>query len=71
MANKQAKEANGKGDYQLAVQKFTEAMKAGPVLALTLANRAECLLKLKRPLAAVSDCSAAIALNPDSAKAFR
>lgn len=70
-AKEQANEAKGSGNYELAVQKFTEAMKLGQVSALTLANRAECLLKLRRPLAAVSDCSAAIVLNPDSAKALR
>lgn len=70
-AKEKASEAKGSGDYQSAVQSFTEAMTLGSVSALTLANRAECLLKLRRPLAAVSDCTAAIALNPDSAKALR
>ena len=35
------------------------------------ANRAECLLKLKRPLAAIADCNAAVEINPDSARALR
>jgi hypothetical protein len=31
-----------------------------------LANRAAALLKAKRPLAALSDCDAALQINPDS-----
>ena len=46
-------------------------MTLGQVSAITLANRAECLLKLKKPCAAISDCTAALSLNPDSAKALK
>ncbi len=46
-------------------------MELGGASALTLANRAECLLLLRRPLAAISDCNEALKLNPDSAKALR
>merc|ERR1719492_693881 len=35
------------------------------------AKRAELLLKLKRPMACIADCTAAIAVNPDSGKAYR
>eukprot|EP00415_Alexandrium_ostenfeldii_P004370 UN4370 len=35
------------------------------------AKRAELSLKLRRPNACISDCTAAIAINPDSAKAYR
>merc|ERR1719240_694231 len=35
------------------------------------AKRAAFLLKLKRPCACISDCNAAIDINPDSAKAYR
>ena len=70
-AKEQANEAKANGDYDLAVKKYTEAMTTGPVSALTLANRGECLLKLRKPCAAISDCNAAISLNPDSAKALR
>jgi hypothetical protein len=38
---------------------------------MTLANRADLLLKAKRPLAALSDCDEALKINPDSAKALR
>lgn len=46
-------------------------MTLGQVSAMTLANRADCLLKVKRPRAAISDCNAALEINPDSAKALR
>lgn len=70
-AKEKANEAKANGDYDGAISFFTEAMKLGQVSALTLANRAECLLKLRKPRASISDCTAAIALNPDSAKALR
>jgi len=70
-AKEQAAEAKGNGQYELAVEKYTEALTLGQVSALTLANRAECLLKLKKPMAAISDCTEALLLNPDSAKALR
>jgi suppressor of tumorigenicity protein 13 len=70
-AKDEAADAKSNGDYNLAVEKLSIAMTLGPVSAMTLASRAECLLKLRRPTAAVSDCTAAIALNPDSAKALR
>ena len=38
---------------------------------MTLANRADLLLKARRPLAALSDCDEALKINPDSAKALR
>jgi len=55
-----ANEAKSNGDYETAIAKFTESMSCGQVSAMTLANRAECLLKLKKPCAAISDCSAAL-----------
>merc|ERR1719191_1153243 len=35
------------------------------------AKRGEILLRLKRPRACISDCTAAAEINPDSGKAFR
>merc|ERR1719217_332346 len=43
----------------------------GNTTAMVYAKRAEILLKLKRPNACIADCDAAVAVNPDSAKAFR
>merc|ERR1719188_493794 len=34
-------------------------------------KRADILLKLKRPNAAIADCTSALEINPDSGKAFR
>lgn len=70
-AKEQANDAKAAGNYDLAITKFTEAMAKGQVSALTLATRAECLLKMKKPCAAISDCTAALTINPDSAKALR
>jgi suppressor of tumorigenicity protein 13 len=70
-AKEKAAEARANGDFSVAVEMFTKALSLGQVSAIALANRAECLLKLRRPLAAISDCDAAIAINPDSAKALR
>jgi regulator of sirC expression with transglutaminase-like and TPR domain len=36
-----------------------------------LASRADSLLHLGRPSAAIADCSAALGINPDSTKALR
>ena len=39
--------------------------------ATTLAKRAEVLLDLERPVAAIADCDAALGLNPDSCRALK
>lgn len=70
-AKNEANEAKASSNYDLAVTKFTTAMELGGASAITLANRADCLLKLRRPMAALSDCDEALKLNPDSAKALR
>ncbi len=70
-AKEKANDAKSSGDYAKAVEHLTRALAVGQVSAMTLATRAECLLKLKRPCAAIADCDAAISINPDSAKALR
>jgi suppressor of tumorigenicity protein 13 len=70
-AKEKAAEAKSNGDYENAITHYTTSMRTGQVSAMVLANRAECSLKLRRPNAAVSDCNAALAINPDSAKALR
>ena len=63
--------ARAEGDHASAVALLTEAMAlAGPSTSL-LATRADCLLHLRRPGAALNDCNEALKLNPDSAKALR
>ena len=55
-----------------AAQPLTRRPRAQAVpSALTYAKRAECFLKLKKPMAAIKDADAALALNPDSAKALK
>lgn len=58
------------GDFEGALEKWNTvvSMKPSP---LTLAKRADILLKLRRPNAAIADCDAALKLNPDSAKSLK
>jgi len=67
----EAQDALEDGDMDKAMAKFTEAMMLGGVTAMMLAKRAEMLVKQKRYKAAIEDATSALALNPDSAKAYR
>ena len=66
-----ANDLKSNGDLEGALSKYSEAVQAAEPSALLYANRADCLLKLGRPRAAVNDCNAALEMNPDSAKALR
>ena len=70
-AKDKAVSSKAAGDFDGAIAHYTRALELGSVSAIALANRAECLILAKRPVAAISDCSAALSINPDSAKAFR
>lgn len=59
------------GQMDEALRKFTEAITLGSATALLYCRRAQILLELSRPRAAINDCTAALAINPDSAKAFK
>lgn len=59
------------GDKSGALAKLTEAVMVGNPSAMMLSKRSDLLLKMKRPKAAMSDATAALALNPDSGKAYR
>jgi len=59
------------GDEQLALEKITEAIAIGCANALMYCRRAQLLVQLERPRAAVRDCSAALALNSNSGKALK
>lgn len=65
-----ASEAAGSGDYAAALEKWNAVIQAKPS-PLTLAKRADVLLKLRRPNAAIADCDAALKMNPDSAKSLK
>lgn len=59
------------GNFEGALEKYTEAVLAAEPSALLLANRAHCLFKLGRYTASIRDCDIALENNPDSAKALR
>eukprot|EP00930_Biecheleria_cincta_P062664 TRINITY_DN48119_c0_g1_i1.p1 TRINITY_DN48119_c0_g1~~TRINITY_DN48119_c0_g1_i1.p1 ORF type:complete len:521 (+),score=159.50 TRINITY_DN48119_c0_g1_i1:86-1564(+) len=67
----EAAEASEEGRLDEALGKLTEAVSLGCAGALLYAGRAELLLRLGRPLAAINDCTAALLINPDSSKAFK
>ena len=69
-AKSKASNAFNTGDYALAVDEYTKAILISPS-PLTYAKRAEALIKLRRPNAAIRDCDAALKMNPDSAKAMK
>eukprot|EP00927_Polykrikos_kofoidii_P068396 TRINITY_DN63776_c0_g1_i1.p1 TRINITY_DN63776_c0_g1~~TRINITY_DN63776_c0_g1_i1.p1 ORF type:complete len:706 (+),score=161.55 TRINITY_DN63776_c0_g1_i1:74-2119(+) len=59
------------GDANKAVERYTEAMRMGGSTALNLAMRAALLLRLRRPCAAIRDCTAAVKINSMILKAYR
>ena len=69
-AKSKASNAFNTGDYAVAVDEYTKAILIAPS-PLTYAKRAEVLIKLRRPNAAIRDCDAALKMNPDSAKAMK
>lgn len=69
-AKSKASNAFNTGDYDLALNEYTKAILIAPS-PLTYAKRAEVLIKLRRPNAAIRDCDAALKMNPDSAKAMK
>jgi suppressor of tumorigenicity protein 13 len=69
-AKMEASELASAGEHGKALEKWNTviAMKPSP---LTLAKRADVLLKMRRPNAAIADCDAALKMNPDSAKSLK
>lgn len=65
-----AVEAAGNGELEAAVAAYSTAL-AGMPSALLYAKRAEALLKLGHPSAAVADCEKALEINPDGGKAYK
>ncbi|XP_040571764.1 uncharacterized protein [Lepeophtheirus salmonis] len=59
-----------KGEYQRAVDCYTEGLKCDPKSAILAANRGMALLKLNREKEAEKDCTLAIMLDPNYAKAY-
>lgn len=67
----EASDAIEAGDLGKALDLLSAAISLGAVSAMIFTRRADLLLKLKRPVAAIADCDAALSLNPDSGKAYR
>ncbi|RCN28949.1 tetratricopeptide repeat protein [Ancylostoma caninum] len=66
-----AMSAFSEGNFEDAVKHFTDAIELNPGSAILHAKRANVLLKLKRPRAAIADCDKAISINPDSAQGYK
>ncbi len=70
-AKGEAQEAIEDGDNAKAVECMTKAIAVGGATAMMYGKRADLLLKMKKPKAAILDCDAALKLNPESAKAHK
>lgn len=68
---KAATTAIAHGDSARAIDAYTEAMRTCGSTAAMLANRAQLLLKVRRPCAAIRDATAAIQLNSALVKAYK
>ncbi|GMR42491.1 hypothetical protein PMAYCL1PPCAC_12686, partial [Pristionchus mayeri] len=66
-----AMNAMGEGEYDKAMEHFTKAVQMNPQCSMIFAKRAQCLLQMKKPAAAVRDASRAIELNADSANGYK
>ncbi|KAL7080487.1 hypothetical protein ACQ4LE_000550 [Meloidogyne hapla] len=66
-----AQMAFSEGDYEKSVEEYTKAIEFNPGLAILHAKRASTLLKMAKLSAAIKDCDKAIAINPDSAAAYK
>lgn len=66
-----AADLKAEGKWEEALEQYTSAILAAEPSALLYANRAMALMSLERPRAAENDCSLALKINPDSAKALR
>lgn len=67
----QANMAFSEGNYEESVKQYTAAIECNPKSAILHAKRANVLLKLSKPIAAIRDCDKAIQLNPDSAQGYK
>mmetsp|Transcript_107266 Transcript_107266/g.268913 ORF Transcript_107266/g.268913 Transcript_107266/m.268913 type:complete len:738 (-) Transcript_107266:122-2335(-) len=67
----EAVEALEIGDVVKALDRYSKVIAKGGATALMLTKRGELLLKQRRPCAAIKDCTAALAQNPDLGKAYR
>ena len=71
MLRHKAHEAAERGDLAHALALLSEAVNVGTDLSLMYTRRAEILLKLRRPVAAIRDADVALKVNPNLGRAFR
>ena len=71
MLRHKAHEAAERGDLERALALLSEAVTVGVDLSLMYTRRAEILLQLRRPVAAIRDADAALQANPNLGRAFR
>lgn len=67
----QAMELQTEGKLEESVKLWTEAIVKNPSSAILFAKRANVLLKLEKPNAAIRDANRALELNPDQALAYK
>jgi suppressor of tumorigenicity protein 13 len=65
-----AADAFADGRFEDAIDAYTVVIQSMPS-ALVYAKRAEAFVRLRKCVAAIRDCDAALAINPDSAKALK
>jgi suppressor of tumorigenicity protein 13 len=66
-----ANAAFSESDFEKAFKHYTQAIELNPGSSILHARRANVLLHLCKPLAAIRDCNKAIELNPDSAQGYK
>ncbi|XP_026509891.1 putative protein FAM10A4 [Terrapene carolina triunguis] len=59
------------GEFQKAIDLFTDAIRLNPHFNLLYVNRASAFVKLQKPNAAIRDCDRACELNPNSAESYK
>ncbi|XP_059639998.1 FAM10 family protein At4g22670-like [Cornus florida] len=70
-AKAQGMEAISEGKLEEAIEHLTRAILLNPNSAIMYAARAGVYIKMKKPNAAIRDASAALEINPDSAKGHK
>ncbi|KAF4527517.1 hypothetical protein B566_EDAN015617 [Ephemera danica] len=68
---REAISAFSEGEFERAVEIYTEAILLNPGSALLYAKRGQCYIKLNKPNACIRDCTRALEMNPDSAAAYK
>ncbi|XP_050376857.1 FAM10 family protein At4g22670 isoform X2 [Argentina anserina] len=59
------------GNLEEAIEHLTEAILLNPTSAIMYGTRASVYIKMKKPNAAIRDATAALEINPDSAKGYK